>query len=286
MRSDFAIFILTHGRAGNVETFETLRRSGYTGKIYLVIDDEDAQGDEYRRRYGDRVLVFSKKEMEGTFDAGDNHDRRNVIIYARNVCFRLAREVGVRYFMELDDDYTGFLYTFTGGMRSKRVSIRKTFDGMIDALLDFFVRVPNLLTIATAQGGDFIGGEKAEVRLKRKAMNSFLCDVERPFSFVGRVNEDVCTYVLSAIRGGLMFTTTAVQLNQIQTQQNAGGMTTEYRESGTYIKSFYTVMMAPSCVRISDMGRYDRRIHHKIRWANAAPKILREDVSRRDLPPA
>ena len=38
---NFAVFILTHGRAENVETYKALRDCGYTGKIYVIIDDED-----------------------------------------------------------------------------------------------------------------------------------------------------------------------------------------------------------------------------------------------------
>ena len=37
---DFAVFILTHGRADNVKTYKTLKRFGYTGKIYIIIDNE------------------------------------------------------------------------------------------------------------------------------------------------------------------------------------------------------------------------------------------------------
>lgn len=38
---NFAVFILSHGRAGNVKTYQTLINQGYTGNIYIVIDDED-----------------------------------------------------------------------------------------------------------------------------------------------------------------------------------------------------------------------------------------------------
>lgn len=41
---------------------------------------------------------------------------------------------------------------------------------------------------------------------------------------------------------------------QMQTQKNAGGMTETYLESGTYLKSFYSVMYAPSCVKLNTMG--------------------------------
>ncbi|EFC6976332.1 hypothetical protein DFZ72_21860 [Escherichia coli] len=39
MRDDFCAFILTHGRPDKVLTYRTLRRAGYTGKIFIVVDD-------------------------------------------------------------------------------------------------------------------------------------------------------------------------------------------------------------------------------------------------------
>ena len=48
---NFAIFILTHGRASNIPTIKSVRKSGYTGKIWLIIDDEDSQADEYKKNY-------------------------------------------------------------------------------------------------------------------------------------------------------------------------------------------------------------------------------------------
>ena len=40
MKNNFAVFILTNGRANNVITYKVLRKQGYTGKIYLMVDDE------------------------------------------------------------------------------------------------------------------------------------------------------------------------------------------------------------------------------------------------------
>ena len=39
--NDFAVFILSHGRPDNVITYKTLRTSGYTGPVYIVVDNED-----------------------------------------------------------------------------------------------------------------------------------------------------------------------------------------------------------------------------------------------------
>lgn len=252
----FVAFILTHGRPDRVLTYEKLRKHGYTGKIYIVCDDEDKTLPEYRKRFGD-VLVFSKSEIAKTFDEGDNFGDRRAIIYARNACFELARQIGATHFIELDDDYTYFKFRFDDQLRWHGADVQD-LDAVFDMLLDYFNSAP-MLTLAIGQGGDYIGGEKATrfndgIQPMRKAMNSFICSVDRPFQFVG--------------------------LDQLETQSNSGGMTELYLDAGTYVKSFYTVMYCPSCVVVSAMGTAHRRLHHHIKWRYAVPKILRESVKK------
>ena len=112
MRDDFCAFILSHGRPDRVYTYKTLKRSGYTGKIYIVIDDQDKTADEYRKRYGNEVLQFCKEEYALKLDEGDNTGKRISTIYARAAMFDLAQKIGCKYFIQLDDDYTEFKFRF------------------------------------------------------------------------------------------------------------------------------------------------------------------------------
>lgn len=287
---DFAIFILTHGRPDRQKTLATLKNYGWKGRTYLVIDDEDKTADQYRQTYGDMVLTFSKAEVAAHTDEGDNTGDRRVILYARNACFALAKQVGVRYFLQFDDDYTGFRYRFNSRLEyTTCVYARSTLTTAIAAMLDFLKATP-FASIAMSQGGDHIGGQNNgyvdTIQMKRKAMNSFLCDVERPFKFVGRINEDVNTYVGEGLRGVLFGTLMQLALEQTQTQAGSGGMTDVYVANGTYRKSFYTIMYAPSCATIAAMGSPEAdqdahyRIHHRVDWERATPKILREGVRR------
>ena len=277
MRDDFAVFILTHGRPDKIVTLNSLQAGNYSGKWYIVIDNEDDTEDEYRRLYGDRVLQFDKLAVSKTFDTADLSDDRRTIVYARNACFDLAKKVGVRYFLELDDDYTTFHYRYPDGDKLKHVTARN-LDALFEAMIDF-LDASGAVTVAFAQGGDFIGGLYSGTyrkRLLRKAMNTFFCDVEKPFQFVGRINEDVNTYTLLGNQGKLLFTTTEANIVQKQTQQNSGGMTDVYLDSGTFLKSFYTVIFSPQAVKIATMGDKHKRIHHRINWNACAPKILNE----------
>lgn len=121
--------------------------------------------------------------------------------------------------------------------------IRK-LDAILSEMLAYYESIP-ALSIAMSQGGDFLGDNGGHASwVKRKAMNSFICSVDRPFSFMGRINEDVNTYTNLGRCGELFMTIGAVQLGQKQTQKNSGGMTELYLDSGTYVKSF-----TPSCIR-------------------------------------
>ena len=275
--SDFVVFILTNGRPDNVHTARSLRNHGYTGKIIVVIDDEDKTAEEYLDKFED-VEIFSKKDIAQEFDEADNFEDRRAIVYARNACFKIAEKLGFKYFMQMDDDYTRFEYRVYTNERQKP-SFIANLDSVFAALLNFY-KESNFSTISMAQGGDFIGGKHNRMAkrptLFRKCMNSFICSTDRPFKFIGRINEDVNTYVNKQSIGLLMGTIPFVSLVQNQTQSNKGGMTELYLDSGTYIKSFYTVMFSPSSVYIKPMGDKHLRLHHHVKWDSAVPKLISE----------
>ena len=235
MSRKFAIFILTHGRPDNIKTLTMLEKCGWTGKTYIVIDDEDKRADEYFQRYGDMVLQFNKKEIADQIDDADTSGDRRAIIYARHASQHMAKALGLDYMLQLDDDYADLRYRFIkkGVLTSFRV---KDFDSLAEATLR----------------------------------------TDRYVDFKGKINDDVNLYVVYGAQGELIFTSFHVNVLQMATQANQGGMTELYLEEGTYAKSFYSVMMAPSCVKIYPMGTANRRLHHKVDWRYAVPKIINQ----------
>lgn len=178
---------------------------------------------------------------------------------------------------------------------SKMLSTDKEYrslDKVFDIMLQYLIDTPRLTSICMAQSGDYIGGGGSKMiadHYRRKAMNSFICDTERPFEFQGRINEDVNAYTSLANQGVLFLTTAYVSLNQKTTQTNAGGLTEMYLDSGTYVKTFYSVILHPAGVKVSVLFNTSARkaigpktndnfrVHHRISWNNTAPKILREE---------
>jgi hypothetical protein len=281
-KNDLVVFILSYGRADKVLTYDTLKKQGYTGKIYLICSDDDKSLDTYKNKY-DNVFVFSKDDYVGKFDIADNFDDRRVVVYARNAVFDIAKDLGYTYFLVLDDDYTGFRYTVDNNYnyitKSKKV---KDLDYIFNSLLKYYKSI-NAKTLCIAQDGDFIGGDQCSVfqkKLSRKAMNFFICSINRRFNFLGRINEDVNTYVNLGSRGDLFLTICELRLNQLLTQQNSGGLTEFYLDGGTYVKSFYTLIFNPSSVKVSLVGNTHPRLHHKINWNNSVPRIISENYKK------
>lgn len=286
MRDDFAIIVLSHGRPAEFarRTHRTLKMSRYTGRWYVLLDTDDETAPEYVERFGaEHVLTFDKDTVRGTFDIGDNLTGPDgVVVYARNAVDRVAQDLGLTFYMVLDDDYNYFAHRVH---RPGHLSYAYAYhlDDLLTAMVDF-LQDSNALTVAFAQGGDFIGGDRnADYRgpggefthrVKRKAMNTFVCRTGRPLDFLGRLNEDTTTYVDRGTRGDLFLTITAVSIDQANTQEQPGGLTDAYLDLGTYVKSFYSVMWSPSCVRISTLGDTAHRMHHHVRWNNAVPKVL------------
>ena len=277
-RTDFCIFIISHGRPNHIYTLKTLKKAGCTIPTYIVIDNHDKTADEYFKKYRKQVFMFDKDKYAAMVDQYDNFNNLRSTTHARNACFDIAKDLGFEYFLVLDDDYTNFRFRLDGSMNhSKRgPSVLKNIDAIFYDTLKYFIN-SNFTSICFAQGGDFLGLEANFYRKdgpKRKAMNSFFCSTNRRFWFVSRLNEDVNTYMTLGHRGNVFMTIPFVQLEQKETQKTKGGMTEAYLNNGTYVKSFYTVMCRPDCTKISLM--VGGRIHHLIDWGSAAPCIIDE----------
>jgi len=273
VNKDFAVFIMVHGRPEKNWTYELLRKCGYSGEIYLIADDLDSSLDEYKRKYGDKLLIFNKQEAASKYDSGDNSGDLRSTMYASNTIFELAKEKSIRYFCLMCDDYYCLSYRFPTGAKI----IKKRLDNVFDAII-YFYKSTNIKSIAFSQGGDHIGG--FHQILKRKSMNSFFLSIDRPFEFVGRLNEDVNTYVNLGTKGDIFFNFPYIQLDQKDTQKEKKGLSEVYKDGGTYVKSFFSVMYNPSNVRISMMNANNLRIHHIVKWKNTTPMIISENYKK------
>ena len=287
IKNNLAVFILTYGRPEKIHTLNTLRKQNYTGDIFLVCSEDDKTLNKYQEIKDVQKLVFNKNDYSNKFDIGDNFKDNRVVVFARNAIYDLAKKTKYKYIIVLDDDYTSFRYTSdANGVYLTKQKIIKNLDLMFLNLLSYYKLIEKnigIKTLCIAQGGDFIGGEMSRVfqkKVTRKAMNFFMFNVNNPLEFLGRINEDVNSYVKKGNIGELLLTIADIRLEQLDTQSNTGGLTEFYLDSGTYVKSFYTVLFSPSCTNITLMGNKNKRLHHQIKWNNAVPKILNQKYKK------
>lgn len=277
MNKRFAVFILTHGRAKTITTYRALRNNGYTGDIWVVIDNEDDQENLYREKFGDEIIQFDKRDYLEKTDLGDLDDNRKIGVFARNFIQDKAIEMGYQYHLQLDDDIHGFQIRYVKDGRLKGKSIRD-MDKVFDAMCDYMDET-NITSLSFSLGAYLIGGAESREwgrQLIPKTMTTFLMRADDLNYFHMRMNDDITTSALNGMRGKLYYTIMPLCLEVDETQKQSGGMTEIYVDNGTYRKSFYTVMAMPSCTKIASMGINDFRCHHQISWNNCIPKVLNE----------
>lgn len=254
MRKDFAVVIISHGRP-NCETVKTLRESGYTGEIYIVVDDEDKTKDEYLRLYGeDHVHIFHKHEW---FDVGDNLDSpRTVGVFARNECLKVAKEHKLKYYLEMDDDLKSlsFRYNDNGHLRGKPV---KKFDAVLEAICDYFDN-STIDCLGFGNAVDYIGGVPTfeHGRTNRLPMNSFFLRTSNDFLWKGRNSDDLITPLNQQKIGEYWCKFIPVQAtydvwSPKKGSKEKGGSIELYNELGSYRLRFYGVVFHPSSVKLT-----------------------------------
>ncbi len=273
---DFAVFILSHGRADTISTYKALRDGGYTGRTYVVIDNEDDQEDLYRQKFGDDIIQFDKRDYLEKTDLGDLDTDRRIGVFARNFIQDEAKRLGYKFHLQLDDDVHGFTYRFAQGkvLRALHCShLDEVFSGMVE-----YMKETPITSLSFALSAYNMGGVDGSIKegMTRKTMTTFLMRADDLQYFHMRMNDDITTSLINGMRGKLYYSYLPIEVEVDKTQVKAGGMTDIYQKNGTYRKSFYSVMCCPSCVKVSAMGITDYRIHHTISWNNAVPKLLSE----------
>lgn len=281
---DVLVVILSHGRPRKQTTYSMLKKYGYRGDIVILCDNLDETLEEYRQLYPGIIHVFDKNNEMERSDSADNFRKTISSMYARNASFDVAKNLGYKYFLQLDDDYNE-IRTRVGSDLSFRY--KASYGTVTEQILSLvkFLQNTGVDAVCMSQGGDWLGGAKSfikeGVRMSRKAMNSFVFRTSSHVRFSGLLNEDTNLYTSKGRAGCVFITYLPLSINQIATQRSPGGMTPAYLESGTYVKSFYSVVHAPSCVKISTLGFGKRsRIHHKVSWENCAVKIVPESLRR------
>ena len=273
MKNDYAVFIISHKRP-EVETLKALTGAGYTGEYFIVVDDKDSTIEEYKSRYGEHVLVFSKEKMLEETDTIDNYRILNAAVYAMNYCIKYSREKGYKYIAIFDDDTKkiGIRYESEGKLKSADI---KNFDKVLDLYISF-LETSNFLCVSFLPAARLIGGLKSEIWRKKEysnVANIFIIRTDGPY-FQGSLYQDLTYSVFNNYRGKLVKAVLPVVYYQEPPENNLnGGLAETYTKYSKYTSIFHTVIACPSAVHIKARKDDIQIIAHKDAYV---PKILGE----------
>lgn len=282
MREDFAAIIISHGRP-DCKTIEVLKKYGYTGRYYIVVDDEDEALSEYKKNYGEHVHVFKKMD---NFDLCDNFDGpKGVATYARNECWNVAEKNKVKYFIMFDDDLEsmGFRYIKDDKLKGMTMSnIDRVFEAYCEVMDNTNITCTGFGNVIDYIGG--IAGFESRRNKKRGIVNAFFLRTSDRFDFCGRYSEDTITPVTESIRGKIflgfidVYQVFDVWMPSRKNKLDIGGCQEAYKNNNSYVLRFYAVMYQPSCVCIRSSK--DNGWDNGIATNNAYPKIISERWKR------
>lgn len=269
--NDFAVFILSHNRAGNVSTVKTLKKANYTGKYFIVIDDEDEMEEEYRRIYGDRVVVFCKEKWKQKTDCITNHKECSSPVFARNFISYHARSLGYEFFLMLDDDIKSFNIRYQKGNKLKSESL-KNADKYFGELVNILRKNKNIMCIGTGNAGSYIGGASGKFQ-NRIHIGDFsqVAMFRTGYEFKGTFNEDANISLVEGKKGNITLVDLNVSHSSPKRKSNSGGLKGEYDKSNDYYIAMFSVVCCPSCCMV-EVNRKGVRLKIKRTYQN--PKII------------
>lgn len=298
---DFVVLIASYGRPEGLQKMTMTTFKDFLDKVdyRIMVSDDDKTLPKYLEMFGDKVYVFNKDKVlkDTNADTADALDIKSVIFFERNIEFMVAKELGYRYFMHLEDDYLSMRFKMMNKKSLPSCAMKiKDFDLICEHYFKILDSSPFLYSVCVAQGGDYIGGKSSDLvkqGYRFKGMNIYCFDTEKEFKLPGRINEDASAYYVNGKLGKLFLTPAMIQLTQLPTQNNQGGVSDIYKRFGTYLKTIYTVIQRPDAVKISTFTTSGsskvhhadtRRIHHRSDNKVCFVKIISDKYAKETIP--
>ena len=254
-----AVFIISHNRP-EVYTYHALRLSGYKNDIYIIIDDKDPQLEEYKKRYKENILVYSKDDYT-MIDMADLLPSLNSATTPKYAAFRFASEMGLDAMAIFDDDLKDFKYRYDNGNKLSTMWFKDVprMQRVLDACFEFVAKqeIPCCISFypAARMFPDTMG------KFIRKCVNMFVTTPSFGLKTIGRISPFRCRFFDDDIFcakfnsiGALVFAvqdiTFASQTFDMK-KKNTGGMNDIYNGVSAYARKFQYIISNPSCTPVS-----------------------------------
>ena len=286
--NNFAIFITTHERSQSQLSLSALRNGGYTGKIYLIIDNEDRQINDYKKYINENteILIFDKKKIASVSDcfiSFNLNDIPKAVLFARIACEDFAKKLKLKYFMVMDDDIKKLSYRIcTKNNKLSEINMFN-FNEVCEAYCNY-LEDAKIAMLGCGNETSYFGGIKCfESDCQRRCFNIFFRNVSIDFSWISAMNEDYISSIQNGKIGKIIFELKIIKLiAEVANKNNhgniIGGMAEYYKKTTDYERSFYAVIANPSCSYVTLSQKNKMIITSK--WNNAIPKIISDKYKK------
>ena len=286
MRPDFAIFICTHGRPTKQFTFNMLKNLGYTGKIYLVLDDTDSTIQEHIDLYGvDSIFVFNKNYYMNTAEVGTNKPTDKCILYAKCAVEDIAKSLKLRAFVVCDDDITDIKVRVPDFVNNRLPSTYINLDKLFELTVEYMI------------SGDFVGmGYCIQtffmpgIKIYDNDHINKLCLSRIPYQFIFRNSshqvkwssyfgeDDITELLNNYYRPWYSLPLVCVLAKEMGGYANTlDGMAETYKKVSEFTRNMQYMIFRPDCVKIvpykSNVLKKEIQIKRVLK-ENAFPKII------------
>lgn len=276
MRDDFAVFICTHGRPDRQFTLNLLRDSGYTGKIYIVVDDTDTSIQQYVDKFGvDDIIVFNKSHYIEESDTGVSVPPLKCVLYAKNAVEDIAHNMGLASFVIADDDITNFRYRPIESGKLGSLTVRTGMDDVVASFVEYILE-SKLTAVSFCIAHYLFGGikvytDKGRLQKLRIPYNFVFRNASYKVDWVSAFGEDVVTALLQGSRGSVMLNIPFVQLSIVPLGTAAGGMQDTYTDLTDFTRAMFDFVFLPTAISLS---AYKDKFVASIQTAHAFPMLV------------
>lgn len=256
MNSEFVVFILTYARPNAQITYNTLKRCGYTGKVYLILDDTDTTIQQYIDNYGaENIIVFNKNYYINSdrFDNGTNKPVYASAVYARRAIEDIAKSMCLDYFAMADDDIQNLVIRYPLNNKLVRAKITN-LDTILCLYTDLLTQ--NVACVGFGMNRSYFGGVSAfcPERLCKKIMpsNFFIRNASVKVNWVAWTFEDDITHYCNLVDGNVWLSIPYVQqiLQPFADVNNTGGNVDLYKTRNHFDICFTEVQYMPSAIKV------------------------------------
>lgn len=266
MPNKSAVFIITHARATSMATLNTLEKNNCTLPIYLVVDDLDPQLEDYKKRYGEIVKVFSKLAIYSKVDTIDNFKEMTSAVYARYYVQQLAEGMGLDFYVMMDDDIQEFNARFIDNNGVNKSYNIKNVTPIFEEAFDLLDKT-RLSAVGFGLGNSYYGGIAKE--WENTVFCVFCIKTSKAPVFKGTRTDDAVANHCANVQGTPMISNRHLSFRSPVRGEEDGGLKDDYDKVGMFVSNFYPMIASPSTQVITGSGSTKK-------IPNCYPKILNE----------